>query len=140
MTPETQERFILRAACKDAIGIVADVAGFLAERRLFIAETANFGDAASGMFFMRLLFAPTIDGFTLAKFSAEFAQNTFAQFVRLSAPALGASARPDLLAANLARYRRAAQFGFGHGKSKKPSEEGCRITCTIPDRRVILVV
>ena len=73
MTPETQERFILRAACKDAIGIVADVAVFLAERRLFIAETANFGDAASGMFFMRLLFSPTVDGFTLAKFSAEFA-------------------------------------------------------------------
>lgn len=73
MTPDTQERFILRAACKDAIGIVADVAGFLAERRLFIAETANFGDAASGRFFMRLLFAPTVDGFTLAKFSAEFA-------------------------------------------------------------------
>lgn len=78
MTPQTsekngtQERFILRAACKDAIGIVADVAGFLAERRLFIAETANFGDAASGMFFMRLLFAPTVDGFTLARFSAEF--------------------------------------------------------------------
>ena len=73
MTPETQERFILRAACKDAIGIVADVAVFLAERRLFIAETANFGDAASGKFFMRLLFAPTEDGFTLAKFTAEFA-------------------------------------------------------------------
>ena len=73
MTPETQERFILRAACKDAIGIVADVAGFLAERRLFIAETANFGDAASGMFFMRLLFSPTVDGFTLAKFTADFA-------------------------------------------------------------------
>ena len=72
MTPESQERFILRASCRDAIGIVADVAGFLAERRLFIAETANFGDAASGLFFMRLLFAPTMPGFTLAKFKAEF--------------------------------------------------------------------
>lgn len=73
MTPDTQERFILRAACKDAIGIVADVAGFLSERRLFIAETANFGDAASGLFFMRMLFAPTVPGFTLAKFTADFA-------------------------------------------------------------------
>ena len=72
MTPESQERFILRASCRDAIGIVAEVAGFLAERRLFIAETANFGDAASGLFFMRLLFAPTMPGFTLAKFKAEF--------------------------------------------------------------------
>jgi len=72
MTPQSQERFILRASCRDAIGIVADVAGFLAERRLFIAETANFGDAASGLFFMRLLFAPTTPGFTLAKFKSEF--------------------------------------------------------------------
>ena len=72
MTSESQERFILRASCRDAIGIVAEVAGFLAERRLFIAETANFGDAASGLFFMRLLFAPTMPGFTLAKFKAEF--------------------------------------------------------------------
>jgi apolipoprotein N-acyltransferase len=31
------------------------------------------------------------------KFSAEFAQNTFDQFTRLSTPALGASARPDLM-------------------------------------------
>jgi apolipoprotein N-acyltransferase len=31
------------------------------------------------------------------KFSADFAQKTFDQFTRLSAPALGASARPDLL-------------------------------------------
>ena len=46
MTPESQERYILRASCRDAIGIVADGTGFLAERRLFIAETANFGDAA----------------------------------------------------------------------------------------------
>ena len=31
------------------------------------------------------------------KFNAEFAQQTFDQFTRLSAPALGASARPDLI-------------------------------------------
>ena len=31
------------------------------------------------------------------KFSAEFAEKTFEQFTRLSAPALGASARPDLI-------------------------------------------
>ena len=95
MTPETQERFILRAACKDAIGIVADVAGFLAERRLFIAETANFGDAASGMFFMRLLFAPTVDGFTLAKFSAEFA--AVAERWGMEWEVIDARARPNVL-------------------------------------------
>ena len=95
MTPETQERFILRAACKDAIGIVADVAGYLAERRLFIAETANFGDAASGMFFMRLLFAPTVDGFTLAKFSAEFA--AVAERWGMEWEVIDARARPNVL-------------------------------------------
>lgn len=72
MTPATQERFILRASCPDAVGIIADVAVFLAERRLFIVETANFGDAASGRFFMRLVFAPDTPGFTIAKFTAEF--------------------------------------------------------------------
>jgi formyltetrahydrofolate hydrolase len=46
MTPESQERYILSASCRDAIGIVADGTGFLAERRVFIAEAANFGDAA----------------------------------------------------------------------------------------------
>ena len=95
MTPETQERFILRAACKDAIGIVADVAGFLAERRLFIAETANFGDAASGMFFMRLLFAPTVEGFTLAKFSAEF--GAVARKWAMDWEVIDARAKPNVL-------------------------------------------
>jgi formyltetrahydrofolate deformylase len=95
MMPDTQERFILRAACKDAIGIVADVAGFLAERRLFIAETANFGDAASGMFFMRLLFAPTVDGFTLAKFKAEF--EAMAQRWGMEWEVIDARAKPNVL-------------------------------------------
>jgi formyltetrahydrofolate deformylase len=72
MTPATQERFILRASCPDAVGIIADVAVFLAERRLFIVDTANFGDAASGRFFMRLVFAPDTPGFTIAKFTTEF--------------------------------------------------------------------
>lgn len=95
MTPDTQERFILRASCQDAIGIVADVAGFLAERRLFIAETANFGDAASGMFFMRLLFAPTQPGFTLAKFTAEF--GPVAEKWSMDWEVIDARAKPNVL-------------------------------------------
>ena len=95
MTPESQERFILRASCRDAIGIVADVAGFLAERRLFIAETANFGDAASGLFFMRLLFAPTTPGFTLAKFKAEF--GAIADKWDMDWEVIDARARPNVL-------------------------------------------
>jgi formyltetrahydrofolate deformylase len=95
MTSESQERFILRASCRDAIGIVADVAGFLAERRLFIAETANFGDAASGLFFMRLLFAPTMPGFTLAKFKAEF--GVIADRWSMDWEVIDARAKPNVL-------------------------------------------
>ena len=95
MTPESQERFILRASCRDAIRIVADVAGFLAERRLFIAETANFGDAASGLFFMRLLFAPTMPGFTLAKFKAEF--GVIADRWSMDWEVIDARAKPNVL-------------------------------------------
>jgi formyltetrahydrofolate deformylase len=73
MSPDTQERFIFRASCRDEVGIIADVATFMAERRLFIVETANFGDPASGLFFMRLVFAPEQPAFTLAKFRTEFA-------------------------------------------------------------------
>jgi formyltetrahydrofolate deformylase len=95
MTTESQERFILRASCRDAIGIVADVAGFLSERRLFIAETANFGDAASGLFFMRLLFAPTMPGFTLAKFKAEF--GVIADRWSMDWEVIDARAKPNVL-------------------------------------------
>ena len=73
MSPDTQERFIFRASCRDEVGIIADVATFMAERRLFIVETANFGDPASGLFFMRLVFAPEQPAFTLARFRTEFA-------------------------------------------------------------------
>lgn len=72
MTPTTAERFVLRATCLDSIGIVADVAGFLAQRRLFIVETSNFGDAATGLFFMRVVFAPEAEDFTTTAFTREF--------------------------------------------------------------------
>jgi formyltetrahydrofolate deformylase len=73
MTPATDERFILRASCMDSIGIVADVAGFLAQRRLFIVETSNFGDPATGRFFLRVVFAPNGQRFTATAFLKEFA-------------------------------------------------------------------
>ena len=46
----TSERYILRVSCMDAVGIVADLAGFLAQRKLFILETQNFGDPKTGRF------------------------------------------------------------------------------------------
>jgi formyltetrahydrofolate deformylase len=72
MTPAAAERFVLRITCRDSIGIVADVAGFLAQRRLFIVETANFGDPATGLFFMRAVFTPDQPGFTITSFTREF--------------------------------------------------------------------
>ncbi len=73
MTPLSEERFILRGQCRDAIGIVADVAGFLAARRLFIVESADFGDPVTGLFFFRIVFAPTASAFSADTFRSEFA-------------------------------------------------------------------
>jgi formyltetrahydrofolate deformylase len=73
MAPLSDERFILRGQCVDAIGIVADVSAFLATRRLFIVESADFGDQVTGLFFFRIVFAPTGPGFSADAFRAEFA-------------------------------------------------------------------
>lgn len=66
------ESYVLRIACRDSIGIVADVAGFLAGRRLFIVESADFGDAASGLFFMRVVFTPEDSGLDLDALRGSF--------------------------------------------------------------------
>src|SRR5690242_16345351 len=64
----TEKRYILTIACKDVRGIVAAVTGFLAEQYGFIIESAQFGDASTRKFFMRVEFAlepkaPRIDAF-----------------------------------------------------------------------------
>jgi formyltetrahydrofolate deformylase len=64
----SQKRYILTIACKDVRGIVAAVTGFLAEHYGFIIESAQFGDASTEKFFMRVEFAleakaPRIDAF-----------------------------------------------------------------------------
>ena len=48
---------ILTLACPDRIGIVHAVTGFLAERRANITEAAQYNDASTGLFFMRMRFA-----------------------------------------------------------------------------------
>ena len=53
-TPATH--YILTLSCKDVRGIVASVTGFLAENFGFIIESAQFGDASTGMFFLRIEF------------------------------------------------------------------------------------
>lgn len=49
-------RLILTLSCPDRIGIVAAVASFLLEHRCNITESAQFGDAGSHEFFMRVCF------------------------------------------------------------------------------------
>ena len=51
------KHYILTLSCEDVRGIVAAVTGFLAEQFGFIIESAQFGDASTGMFFLRIEFA-----------------------------------------------------------------------------------
>jgi len=56
------KRYILTLSCKDVRGIVAAVTGFLAEHFGFIIESAQFGDASTGMFFLRIEFTVEAQG------------------------------------------------------------------------------
>ncbi|MGE0741114.1 MAG: formyltetrahydrofolate deformylase [Hyphomonadaceae bacterium] len=68
----TQGRYILTLQCPDAIGIVAAVATFLADRGLSIEESDQFHD--SPHFFMRTAFSkPTQGAASLAELEAGFA-------------------------------------------------------------------
>jgi len=55
MTTHPSE-YILKLCCPDRLGIVAAVAGFLAEQNCNIIESAHFCDEDSGKFFMRTVF------------------------------------------------------------------------------------
>jgi formyltetrahydrofolate deformylase len=50
------QRFVLTLSCPDRTGIVAAVANFLLERQCNIVDSAQFGDAANQLFFMRVCF------------------------------------------------------------------------------------
>jgi formyltetrahydrofolate deformylase len=52
--PMAQPEYILTLSCLDQRGIVLRVAGFLAEHGCNIIDSAQFGDAASKLFFMRV--------------------------------------------------------------------------------------
>src|SRR5665213_3124004 len=53
----SDKTYILTLSCKDVRGIVAAVTGFLAEHYGFIIESAQFGDASTGQFFLRIEFS-----------------------------------------------------------------------------------
>lgn len=51
-----KKRYVLTFTCHDVPGIVASVSTALAEHNGFVVESAQFGDASTGMFFMRCVF------------------------------------------------------------------------------------
>lgn len=52
-----QPEFVLTLSCPDTTGIVFHVTGFLFERGCNIIDSAQFGDATTGLFFMRVHFS-----------------------------------------------------------------------------------
>jgi formyltetrahydrofolate deformylase len=66
-------RYILRAAAPDAIGILADVAGYLAKAGLNVVESQDFGDSETRQFFIWVEFE-TPEGFSREQFEAGFGE------------------------------------------------------------------
>jgi formyltetrahydrofolate deformylase len=87
------DEFILTLSCPDRVGIVAAVAGFLAERQGNILASAQFDDRLSNRFFMRVQFE--IDGFEKGRIEQEFVAiaERFAMDWRIT----GVAERPRLL-------------------------------------------
>lgn len=52
------EALILKLSCPDAVGLLARVTGFIAERGGNLVDVHQYTDAASGWFFARLAFSP----------------------------------------------------------------------------------
>ncbi len=63
--------FVLTLSCADRKGIVASVANSIAAQDCNIAESAQYGDPATGRFFMRVAFS-TPQGMTREQFTAGF--------------------------------------------------------------------
>lgn len=66
-------KYILTLACPDRLGIVAAVAGFLAQQDCNILESAQFDDEQSGRFFMRTVVAAGDSSPSQEHLSAAFA-------------------------------------------------------------------
>ena len=64
---------ILKLSCHDRPGIVAAVSGFLASHRFNIRDSAQFGDAETGLFFMRVSIDDLEGGRALEDLRAAFA-------------------------------------------------------------------
>lgn len=64
--------FVLTLSCPDRAGIVHAVSGFLYERGANIVEAAQFGDVATGLFFMRVQFELATEQIPMAALRTEF--------------------------------------------------------------------
>src|SRR5512134_4086127 len=58
MADDGEPLYIFTISCPDRTGIVAAVAGFLADHDAFITESSHFGDPQTRRFFMRTVFRP----------------------------------------------------------------------------------
>jgi formyltetrahydrofolate deformylase len=68
-----EHSFILTIVCPDAVGVVAEVSGYMRDRNLFIEESSHYGDPDTGRFFMRTRFIPVDGEFSRTQFSQGFA-------------------------------------------------------------------
>lgn len=68
----SQTHYILTLSCQDVHGIVARVTGFLSEKNGFIIESAQFGDASTNMFFLRIEFRIDNGGPKITQLKQEF--------------------------------------------------------------------
>lgn len=69
-----RENLIIKITCPATTGIVAAVTSFLAERRCYISEMAQFDDEENQQFFMRAVFHFTEDTRDEATLKQEFAE------------------------------------------------------------------
>lgn len=69
---DQHKQYILTASCKAAIGIVAAVAGFLAQRDCYICALEQFDDDSTERFFMRAVFRPMSQTAGIDVIRAEF--------------------------------------------------------------------
>jgi len=67
-----QRRYTLTASCPDRVGIVARVAGFIAENRGWILETSHHADDDAQRYFMRIEIKADSLPFDLAEFRRRF--------------------------------------------------------------------
>ncbi|GAA4401382.1 formyltetrahydrofolate deformylase [Quisquiliibacterium transsilvanicum] len=86
--------YILTLSCPDTTGIVYHVTGFLFERGCNIIDSAQFGDASTGLFFLRVHFSAP-ESFDLARLQQEFAQ--IAERFRMDAHISDLRVRPRVM-------------------------------------------